>query len=90
MVRAPMTPLTGATRSALAYHAAAAGRRLAFGEPAQGLRGFCSAMNSARNAAKIHAMLADHAPQVAWAEDLQIEIGQRDDRPDAELVAELL
>jgi hypothetical protein len=67
------TPVTGAMRSALASEAAVAGRRLAFGEPAQGLRGFRLAMNSARNAAKIQAMLADHAPQVAWAEDLRIE-----------------
>jgi hypothetical protein len=66
-------PVTGAMRSALASQAAAAGRRLAFGEPAQGLRGFCVAMNSARNAAKIQAMLADHSPHVAWAEDLRIE-----------------
>jgi hypothetical protein len=68
------TPVTGAMRSALASQAAAAARRLAFGEPAQGLEGFCVAMNSARNAATIQAMLADHGPQLAWAEDLRIEM----------------
>jgi hypothetical protein len=76
------TQLTGGMRSALASQAAAAGRRLAFGEPAQGLRGFRVTMNSARNAAKIQAMLADHAPQMAWAEDLGIEILALDN-PDA-------
>ena len=68
------SPLTQATRNALHAQAAASGRRIAFGDAGQGLSGFRASAAAAHDAARIQAMLADHAPQVAWAEDLMIEM----------------
>jgi hypothetical protein len=66
-------PLTPAIRAALESRAASAGRRIAFGDVAQGLRGFRSSMSTARNTATIQAMLGENAPQVLWAEDVRVE-----------------
>jgi hypothetical protein len=67
-------PLSQSTRAALSACAAATGRRIAFGEVRPGLDGFRGSAASARDAGRIQAMLADNAPQVAWAEDVQIEM----------------
>jgi hypothetical protein len=66
-------PITAAIRAALESRAAAVGRRIAFGDVAQGLHGFRSSMGTARNTAAIQTMLAEHAPRVLWAEDVRIE-----------------
>jgi DNA-binding PucR family transcriptional regulator len=66
-------PVTEAKRADLVARAASAGRRIAFGDVERGLAGFRNSMRSARNAAKIQAMLADNSPQVLWANDVRIE-----------------
>lgn len=67
-------PMTAATRQALHAAAADAGARLAFGDVDRELAGFRRTMESARNAAKVQAMLGDNAPRVIWADDVRIEI----------------
>jgi DNA-binding PucR family transcriptional regulator len=60
-------------RASLATHAASTGRRIAFGDTMSGPAGFRDSMKSARNAAKIQAMLSDAAPRVLWVDDVRIE-----------------
>jgi hypothetical protein len=67
-------PLSEAARSALHAQAATSPRRIAFGDVMPGLAGFRASAEAARDAARIQAMLADNAPQVAWAEDAHIEM----------------
>jgi PucR C-terminal helix-turn-helix domain len=67
-------PMSQSTRAALTTCATATGRRIAFGEVRAGLAGFRGSAASARDAGRIQAMLADNAPQVVWAEDVQIEM----------------
>jgi hypothetical protein len=67
-------PLARATRQALAEVVDGAGCRVAFGDAAEGLPGFRHAVEGARDAARIQAMLGDNASRVTWADDVRIEI----------------
>jgi hypothetical protein len=67
-------PLSRSTQAALTACAAGSGRRIGFGQVTPGINGFRASAGSARDAARIQAMLGDNAPPVVWAEDLQIEM----------------
>jgi PucR C-terminal helix-turn-helix domain len=76
-------PLGAAVHARLHAAAIESGRRLALGAVGPGLAGFRQTIATARDAATVQAMLADHAPRVIWAEDVRVEMLALRDRSGA-------